>query len=86
MLVGISGELNNETVTSVTYNGINLTLVEAEENVVSLDASVQIWQLVAPVTGTHNVVVNLTGGGHNGVVVGVTTFTEVNPSLDNPSL
>jgi len=78
MLVGISGELNNESVTSVTYNGINLILVEAEENVVSNDASVQLWQLVAPVTGTHNVIVNLTGGGHNGVVVGVTTFTEVN--------
>ena len=84
MLVGISGELDGETVDSVTYNGIALTLVEAEENVVSLDASVQIWQMVAPVTGTHNVVVNLSGGGHNGVVVGVTTFTEVNQT--NPIL
>jgi hypothetical protein len=78
MLVGISGELNDESVSSVTYNGINLTLVGAEENEDSEDASAQLWQLVAPVTGTHDVIVTLTGNNHNGVVVGVTTFTEVN--------
>jgi hypothetical protein len=78
MLVGISGELNSDSVSSVTYNGINLTLVGAEEYEITQDASVQLWKLVAPVTGTHDVIVNLTGNNHNGVVVGVTTFTEVN--------
>ncbi|MBK7238075.1 MAG: tandem-95 repeat protein [Sterolibacteriaceae bacterium] len=84
MLVGISLEPENESVTSVTYNGVNLTLVGREDNPAG-KSRVEIWQLVAPATGTHDVVVNLTAGSNKGVIVGVTTFTgvnQINPTLD----
>ena len=59
MLVGVS--IDNEglpTVTSVTYNGIALTVVGTETN--ADDARVEIWQLTETdglVTGTHDVVI-----------------------------
>ena len=77
MLVGISMEPDGESVSSVTYNGTNLTLVGIEEDA-SGGARVEIWVLQFPATGVFDVVVNLTGTDHQGVVVGVNTFTEFN--------
>ncbi len=75
MLVGVSMEPGGgESVTSVTYNGTSLSLVRVQS---AANARVEIWELVAPDTGTHNVVVNLTSGGHKGVAVGVMTFNGV---------
>ncbi|HQX52611.1 MAG TPA: DUF4347 domain-containing protein, partial [Planctomycetaceae bacterium] len=83
MLVGISMAPEGESVTSVKWNGVNLTRIGVEENSAG-KARVEIWQLVAPQTGTYNVVVNFTGTSHKGATVGVATFTGVNQS--NPTL
>ncbi len=77
MLVGVAMDPHGDSVSSITYNGVNLTFVGAEE-ASGTHSRVEIWALVAPDTGTHDVVVNLTGTSHNGVTVGVTTFTGVN--------
>jgi hypothetical protein len=83
MLVGVSTLPNGTTVGSVTYDGINLTRVGFEEPSAG-HTRVEIWALVAPSTGTHDVVVNLTGTTYQGAVVGVMTFTGVNQT--NPLL
>ncbi|MCP4171990.1 MAG: DUF2341 domain-containing protein, partial [Fuerstiella sp.] len=76
MLVGVATDPHGESVASITYNGFNLSLVGAEEDSGS-HSRAEIWSLVAPDTGSHDVVVTMTGNGHHGVVVGVMTFTGV---------
>ncbi len=76
MLVGVS--FNNdgyETVTGVTYNGTALTLVGTEAT--TDDARVEIWRLVAPSTGTHNVVITFSAALLQDAHAGVMTFTNV---------
>ena len=78
MLVGISfGHNDEERVNSVTYNGTPLALMGARDNADSESARVEIWSLVAPATGTHNVVVNYSDTDHDGATIGVTTFNGV---------
>jgi prepilin-type N-terminal cleavage/methylation domain-containing protein len=79
MLVGVSfNNDNNETVTSVTYNGVALTLKGTETN--SDDARVEIWSLVAPDTGTYNVVITFSAALAQEGVAGVMTFNGVDQS------
>lgn len=76
IMVGIA--LNNdnfETVGSVTYNGVLLSLVGSAAQ--ADDARVEIWSLVAPDTGTHDVVITFSAELIRTAVVGVTTFTGV---------
>jgi hypothetical protein len=76
MLVGVSLDpQQNETVSSVTYNGTSLTFVGSATY--SNDARVEIWQLVAPDTGTNNVVITFSDRLTYGAVAGVMTFTGV---------
>jgi hypothetical protein len=76
MLVGVAFNNDNyETVTSVTYNGTALTKVGERAN--SDDAMVYIYSLVAPDTGTHNVVVTFSAALAQEGIAGVTTFTGV---------
>lgn len=76
MLVGVS--INNdlyETVSSVTYNGVDLSLVGS---VAQLDdARVEIWSLVAPAIGTHDVVITFSAQLWRSAVASVMTFTGV---------
>ena len=73
MLVGISmAPRSGYTVSSVTYNGDNFSVVGTREQ--SDKARIEIWRLVAPDTGTHDVVVTLSNSGHEGAAVGVMTF------------
>ncbi|MCE9604990.1 MAG: DUF4347 domain-containing protein, partial [Planctomycetia bacterium] len=76
MLVGISFDPHGDTITSVTYNGIALTRVGQEYDA-STHASVEIWALVAPSSGIHDVVINTSGTSYNGLDAGVMTFTGV---------
>ena len=80
MLVGVS--INDdgwETVTSVTWKGSeNLRLVGTVAN--DDDTRVEIWRLVAPSTGTGDVVITFSAALLQGAVAGVTTFTGVNQS------
>jgi hypothetical protein len=76
MLVGISfvnDEL--ETVSSVTYNGVALTLVGSVAS--SDDARVEIWRLIAPPSGTYNVVITFSAPLARAAEAGVMTFTGV---------
>lgn len=77
MLVGVSHNPNNdEVVSSVTYNGTALTLVGSATY--SNDARAEIWRLIAPATGTHDVIITFDKNMSYGAVAGVMTFTEVN--------
>jgi prepilin-type N-terminal cleavage/methylation domain-containing protein len=77
MLVGVSMVNDGlETVTGVTWNGTeNLTLVGTEAN--ADDARVEIWKLVAPSTGTYNVVITFNEALNAQAIGGVMTFTGV---------
>ena len=75
MLVGVSmANPSTRTVSSVTYDGVSLSNVGSTANPAN-GARVEIWKLVPPNTGTHNVVVTLSGS--NAATVGVMTFTGV---------
>jgi hypothetical protein len=77
MLVGVSINNDNyETVSFITYNNIPLTYVNSETQ--SDDARVEIWKLVAPPTGTYDVVINFSANLKRHAVAGVITFTGVN--------
>ena len=79
MLVGISYNNDDyETVTGVTYNGASLTEVGTGNN--SDDARVYIYSLVAPDSGTHNVVINFSDALNQGAIAGIVTFTGVDQS------
>ena len=77
MLVGVPIALGSgESVSSVTYNGDALTFEGAAQGPGN-DSRIEIWSRVAPDTGTHDVVVNLSSSGHDGASAGVATFTGV---------
>ncbi|MFB3048641.1 MAG: hypothetical protein ACE1Z9_00685, partial [Acidimicrobiia bacterium] len=77
MLVGVSFGLGSgETVSEVRYNG-DLLNFEGARNGPGNDSRIEIWSRLAPDTGTHNVVVTLSAGSHDGATAGVMTFTEV---------
>jgi hypothetical protein len=76
MLVGVA--LNNnqsETVSSVTYNGLALTLVGTAAS--TTNTRVEIWRRIAPSTGTNDVVITFSGNLRYGARAGVMTFTGV---------
>lgn len=66
LIVAIGGRQSlaskgNLVITGVTYNGVALTKIRADE--IDSDASfrTELWYLIAPATGAHNVVVTYTG-------------------------
>ena len=76
MLVGVSMNNNqSETVSTVTYNGASLDPVGAATE--GTDTRVEIWRLLAPATGTHDVVITFSASVRNGAKAGVMTFTNV---------
>ena len=78
MLVGVSivrESTGAPTVSSITYNGVGLSLVGAQATSDS-EGRIEIWRLVAPATGANNVVVNLSAVPQS-ATVGVMTFTGV---------
>ena len=85
LLVGVSmniSSVNTTTVTGVTYNGTALTSAGAH-NDAGNTRRVEMWYLLAPASGTQNVVVtvNLPSSGTVGVVAGATTFTDVDQTV-----
>jgi hypothetical protein len=77
LLVGVSmSNPGARTVSSISYDSQALSFVGSENN--SNDKSrIEIWSLVAPNTGTNNLVVTLSGANGNGFTVGAMTFTGV---------
>ena len=85
MLVGVSMNITNSTATtvsSVTYNGTALKSLGAQ-NDAGNTRRVEMWYLLAPSTGSHNVVVNVTVTTNKtiGVVAGAITFTGVDQTV-----
>ena len=80
LVVGVSMNISqqNTSVSTITYNGVALTLI-GSHNDSSNARRTEMWRLVNPPTGTHNVVVSvtITGGATIGTVAGATTFTGV---------
>ncbi|MBW2059146.1 MAG: hypothetical protein JRJ26_16790 [Deltaproteobacteria bacterium] len=76
MLVGVS--FNNdsyETVAGITYNGVPLSFVGEDQR--DDDARVEIWMLVGPDLGTHDVEVTFNTALYRQAIAGVVTFTGV---------
>jgi predicted ribosomally synthesized peptide with SipW-like signal peptide len=74
LVVGVS--INNEnsgTVSSVTYNGQALTSLGTATN--GTNARVEMWGMLAPPTGTHNIVVTLSTSQR--FTAGAVSFTGV---------
>jgi Domain of unknown function (DUF4347)/Cadherin domain/Bacterial cadherin-like domain len=76
MLVGVSMHSTNGAISSMTYNGTALTRVGTQ--VANGQAVVEVWSLLAPTTGTHDLAVTFTGS--RAAIVGVMTFTGVDQS------
>lgn len=74
MLVGVTlNNYNSETVSSITYNGAALTPVGSVASTTNI--RVEIWRLIAPTTGTHDVVITFSANLRYGAKAGVATFT-----------
>ncbi len=79
LVVGVSMNVTARpatSVTGITYNGVALTFIGAHNDSINV-RRVEMWYLINPPTGNHNVVVteNMTIAGIIGSVVGATTFT-----------
>lgn len=78
MVVGVSINNDNfETVVSVTYNGVGLDFLGSVDN--ADDARVELWKLVNPDPGTHDVVIDFNANLTWYAVAGVITLTGVDP-------
>lgn len=74
LIVGVSIRNSaSQTVSNVTYAGTNLTLVGVIDN--ATNARVEIWSLLAPVTGANNIIVTLSANAR--FVGGASSFTDV---------
>src|SRR6266850_74171 len=81
MNIGVS---TGSTVASITYNGVAMGLTSAVSDAGAPNTRTELWGLVAPAVGTHNVVVtlqNITAGQSVQGVVGVTTYVDVDQLL-----
>lgn len=81
LMVGVSwqtGAVNNATVTGVTYNGVAMTLVDeqAPPDPFNQTLGASLWRLVAPATGTHNVVITISNTS-DVILGGATSWTGV---------
>ncbi len=81
LLVGIS--IGNTSViapsiANVTYNGVNLTFVQGlSGGTGTARPRTEIWRLVNPPSGSHDVVITTSGGTARGLTAGAVTFTGV---------
>lgn len=64
LVVGISisdSNSANRPVTSVTYNGVALTKIASVDTGAGTSERVEMWYLINPASGEHNVIINTTG-------------------------
>ncbi|MDH5515754.1 MAG: cadherin domain-containing protein, partial [Gammaproteobacteria bacterium] len=77
MIVGVSMDAQTgASVTGVTYNGSALSLLGTVQDAGS-NVRVELWQMVAPADGTHDVVVSFSQSMTEGGIAGVMTFNGV---------
>ncbi|MGH7701794.1 MAG: hypothetical protein ACREMO_01780, partial [Gemmatimonadales bacterium] len=82
LIVGVAIRQNTggEFVDSITYNGVNLTFVDGISYVTNTSIRGEMWQLVAPATGPHNIIVTINpngGSGAQAIAGGAQSFTGV---------
>ncbi len=76
-LLVVAVQLNDgESVESITYAGLSLAQVTAKTHTGG-QPRIEIWRLIAPPTGSANVVVNLPGGISDRVAIGAVSYTGV---------
>jgi hypothetical protein len=75
LVVGAGGSGSGMSITSITFNGVALTVRKSRG--VGTNAFVELHRLVAPATGTHDVVVTYAGGPGN-VVAGAISLAVIN--------
>lgn len=75
------------TVSSITYNGSNLTKLLSQPSSGfnapggQLQNRTESWMILAPATGTHTIVVTLAAGADHDAICGGVSFNRVNQSL-----
>jgi hypothetical protein len=74
LIVGVSYWASAFPVSSITYNGTNLTYLGGTNN--NVDGA-ELWGLANPASGTHNIVVTMSAGGME-IGAGATSWTNVN--------
>lgn len=80
--VGVSiWQFSGEAVSSITYNGDALSVVPSG-TADSGAAHSELWFLINPDTGTHDVVVTLTGNAF-GILAGSVSFTDAHQTTPN---
>lgn len=81
LLVGVSignTSLVAPTISSITYNGVNLTFVQGiSGGSGTARPRTEVWRLVNPPAGAHNVVITTSGGTARGLTAGAVTFSGV---------
>jgi uncharacterized repeat protein (TIGR01451 family) len=84
MLVGVSINITNNSagaVSGITWNGTPLNLLGAH-NDAGGTRRIEMWYLLAPVSGAHSVILTVdTGGVSEGVAAGISTFTGVDQNV-----
>lgn len=80
LIVGVSLRDANVSVSNITYGGTGLTFI-GSSNEAGLDVRIEMWRLIAPATGTANIVVTLSAAKR--IVGGATSFTGVNQTTPN---
>lgn len=78
LTVGIAMLSISQTVTSITYNSVNLVLLGVRSSITGA-CRIELWGLVAPATGTNSIAVTLSGSIASAGCA--TSFTSVNQSL-----
>lgn len=77
MIFAVSAAINNanQIVSTITYNGDSATKIDAQTNATPIARDTELWYLIAPDTGTHDVVVTFANEPSDFFSVGVTTYT-----------
>lgn len=66
-----SARATARTITGITYNGVSMTQISTKAT--SYGTTVELWYLIAPSTGTNNVVISLDSSGN--LTGGAISFT-----------
>ncbi len=71
----------NAIVNNLTYNSTSLSFIDASvySDGATNEVRIETWSLLAPVLGTHDLIVNLSAPVTDGAIVGILNFASVDP-------
>lgn len=80
LFVGVNGHTASNLITGVTYNGVAMTQIASSPIQVPADRYINLWYLIAPATGAHNVVISASGSAYiAGAAVSYTGVIQTSP-------